>query len=263
VDFCGANCADSARIQNRKELTCRYKSALFFIHRRLGIILLQSSSAIKQNAQGYLLEYSVTVAKDIEAFFKRNVGLVESASFFPGLAEMTWPEKKQALDLLGAKLAQSDSINIYLVCNPDGNYYRSDNPGNPARGGLVTADNNNPDATPNLISARDYFQVLVKNNAPGERRAYVSNPMLSTATGQKQVIVGASIINASGETAGLLGFYVEDRTMEAILDTFTAQIRENFGEQLVFLIFSENNTVLSRRGEIYRAGAEREQRDHH
>jgi methyl-accepting chemotaxis protein len=35
--------------------------------------------------------------------------------------------------------------------------------------------------------------------------------------------------------------------MKEILDALAAQIRENFGEQLIFLIFSENNTVLSRR----------------
>jgi hypothetical protein len=35
--------------------------------------------------------------------------------------------------------------------------------------------------------------------------------------------------------------------MEKILETITAQMRENFGECLHFLIFSENNTILSRR----------------
>jgi methyl-accepting chemotaxis protein len=213
----------------------------------IGIILLRSSSAIKQNAQGYLSEYSVIVAKDIEAFFKRNVGLVESASFFPGLAEMTWPEKKRALDPLGTKLAQSDSIHTYLFCNPDGSYYRSDNPGNLALGGLMTGDNSNPAAAPSLLNTRDYFTYIVGTNTGREHRTYVSNPMLAKSTGQKLVIVGSSVIDRSGAVAGLLGIYVEDRTMGEILDTLTAQIRENFGEQLVFLILSENNTILSHR----------------
>ena len=213
----------------------------------MGIILLRSSSAIKQNAQGYLLEYSTIIANDLEAFFKRNVGLVESASFFPGLVEMTWPEKKRALDPLGAKLAQSDSIHTYLFCNSDGSYYRSDNPGNLALGGLMTGDNSNPAATPSLLNTRDYFTYIVGNNTAGEHRTYVSNPMLARSTGQKLVIVGSSVMDQSGAVAGLLGIYIEDRTMEEILDTLTAQIRENFGERLIFLIFSENNTILSHR----------------
>ncbi|MDR0452221.1 MAG: methyl-accepting chemotaxis protein [Treponema sp.] len=192
------------------------------------------------------MEYSGIIASDIKSFFDRKVGLVESASFFPGLAEMAWPEKKQALDPLGEELARSDNINIYLYCNSDGSYYRSDNPGNPALGGMVTADNNNPASAPTLLNTRDYFTYLVGTNANGEHRSYVSNPMLSRTTGQKFVIVGASVIQ-SGAAAGLLGVYVEDHTMEGFLDTVTAQIRDSFGERLVFLIFSENNTILSHR----------------
>jgi methyl-accepting chemotaxis protein len=213
----------------------------------IGIIMLRTSSAIRHTTQGFLSQYSASKAGDLSAFFERKAGLAESSSFFPGLAEMTWPEKKQALDPLIGKLAKSDDVRQYIYTNADGSYYRSDNPGNPARGGLITADNQNPDAAPNLVSARDYFKVLVANNAGAERRVYVSNPMLSLSTGQKQVIVGSSVIDGAGKTAGLLGFYIEDRTMEETLNVITSQIRENFGERLLFLIFSENNTILSRR----------------
>ncbi|MDR3138295.1 MAG: hypothetical protein LBT95_01340, partial [Treponema sp.] len=142
----------------------------------MGTILLQSSNAIRQSAQGFLAEYSVIAAGEIKAFFERKAGLVESASFFPGLAEMTWPEKKRALDPLGAELARSYSIHTYLYANPDGSYYRSDNPGNPALGGLVTGDNANPAAAPNLVNTRDYFTYLVGTNTAREHRSYVSNP---------------------------------------------------------------------------------------
>jgi methyl-accepting chemotaxis protein len=213
----------------------------------IGIIMLTTSSTIRYTTQGFLTQYSAATAGDILAFFERKTGLAESASFFPGLAEMAWPEKKQALYPLIGQLANTDGIRIYLYANNDGTYYRSDEPGNPARGGLITADNKNPDAAPNLISARDYFQVLVKNNTGGEHRVHVSNPILSVATGQKQVIAGSTVINASGEAAGLLGFYIEDHTMEETLNAITLQMRENFGERLHFFIFSENNTILSRR----------------
>ncbi|MDR3122268.1 MAG: methyl-accepting chemotaxis protein [Treponema sp.] len=214
----------------------------------IGIILLQSGSAIRRDAQGFLSEYCVAISGDIKAFFERKAGIVKSASFFPALAEMAWPEKKRALDPLGEELAQSDSIYTYLYCNADGSYYRSDNPGNPALGGLVTGDNSNPAAAPTLLNTRDYFIDLVGTNRAGEHRAYVSNPVLSKSTGKKFVLVGSSVIDQqSGAVAGLLGIYVEDHTMEGILDPLAAKIRENFGEELIFLIFSEDNTILSHR----------------
>jgi methyl-accepting chemotaxis protein len=213
----------------------------------VGIILLQSNSAIRKNAQGFLLEYSNSIAREIEAFFKRKAGLVESMSFSPGLVEMTWPEKKRALDPLGAHLAKTDNIHAYLYGNSDGTYYRSDNPGNPALGGLVTEDNKNPAAAPSRVNTRDYFTYLVATNKNGEHRTYVSNPVLSRSTGQKIVIIGSSVIDQSGATAGLVGIYVEDRAMKEILDALTVQILDNFGKRLTFLIFSENNTILSRR----------------
>jgi methyl-accepting chemotaxis protein len=221
----------------------------------IGIIMLQTSSAMQNNTRGFLSEYATSKAGDILAFFERKAGIVEASSFFPGLAEMTWTEKKQAIDPLLTKLAASDDINLYLYANTDGTYYRSDNPGNPAQGGLLTVDNKNPDASPNSLSSRDYFQVLVANNRSAENRVCVSNPMLAVSTAQKLVIVGASVISASGRTAGLLGFYIEDRTMGKTLDAITAHIRENFGERLLFLIFSENNIILSRRE--YDPGANR------
>ncbi|MDR1107863.1 MAG: methyl-accepting chemotaxis protein [Spirochaetaceae bacterium] len=213
----------------------------------IGIILLQSHSTIRLNAQGFLSAYSSAIAREIEAFFERKVGLVESASFFPDLAEMTWPEKQQAMTPLGDKLIQSDSIHTYLYCNPDGSYFRSDNPGNYAQGGLMTVDNSKPDSAPSLLTTRDYFTYLVGTNRAGERRTYVSNPVLSRSTGQKIVIVGSSVIDQAGDVAGLLGIYVEDPTMEELMNNLTARIKDDFGEQLILLVFSENNTVLSHR----------------
>ncbi|MDR1179434.1 MAG: methyl-accepting chemotaxis protein [Spirochaetales bacterium] len=213
----------------------------------IGIILFQSNNTIRPNAQGFLSAYSTAIAGEIGAFFDRKVALVESASFFPGLAEMEWLEKKRALTPLGEKLAGSDSIHTYLFCNPDGSYFRSDNQGNPARDGLVTGDNNNPGSAPSLLNTRDYFTYLVGTNRAGERRSYVSNPVLARSTGQKLVMAGSSVIGTAGDTAGLLGIYIEDHTMGQLLDSLTATIRDNFGEQLLFFIFSENNTILSHR----------------
>ncbi|MDR1248438.1 MAG: cache domain-containing protein [Treponema sp.] len=213
----------------------------------IGIILLQSNSTIRPNSQGFLAAYSTAIAREIESFFERKVGLVESAAFFPGLAEMTWPEKKQALTPLGDKIARSDSINTYLYCNPDGSYFRSDNPGNPTRDGLMTGNNNDPAAAPSLLNTRDYFTYLVGTNTARERRTYVSNPMLARSTGQKLVIVGSSVMDQAGDVAGLLGIYIEDHTMEELLDNLTATLKDNFGEQLIFLVFSENDTILSHR----------------
>jgi methyl-accepting chemotaxis protein len=213
----------------------------------VGIIILQSRSTIRPNSQGFLSAYSTAIAREIGSFFERKVGLVESASFFPALAEMTWPEKQQAMTLLSDKLILSDSIHTYLYCNLDGSYFRSDNPGNYTRGGLMTADNSKPDSAPSLLNTRDYFTYLVGTNTAGERRTYVSNPMLARSTGQKLVIVGSSVIDQAGKVAGLLGIYVEDQTMEDLMNNLTAKIRDDFGEQLILLVFSENNTILSHR----------------
>jgi methyl-accepting chemotaxis protein len=213
----------------------------------VGIILLRSNSTIRQNARGVLSEYSAASALEIKAFFDRKIGLVTSAAFFPGLAEMTWPEKKQALTLLGTELAKSENINTYLFCNSDGSYFRSDNPGNPALNGLMTGNNKDPSSAPNLLTTRDYFTYLVGTNTGREHRSYVSNPILSKSTGQKLVMASASVIDQSGDVAGLLGIYIEDHTLEEILNAMTVKIRENFGERLIFLIFSENNAILSHR----------------
>jgi hypothetical protein len=81
----------------------------------MGIILLGTSSTIRHNTQGFLSQYSATTAGDIRAFFERKVALVESASFVPGLAEMEWPARKEALNPLIIKLSKTDSRPVRIL----------------------------------------------------------------------------------------------------------------------------------------------------
>jgi methyl-accepting chemotaxis protein len=212
-----------------------------------GIIFFASNYAVRSDARGFLSEHSDSIAREVQAFFARKTGLVESVAFFPGIADMAWPELQAALAPLIENFSRTEYIRTYLRANSDGSYYRSDSPGNPACGGLMTVDNKNPGAEAVLLDDRDYFQFLVQNNRDNERRSRVSNPIISKSAGQKMIVLGTTLINTAGETTGLIGFYVDWNTLAGMLDAITTEIRGHFGEQAVFLILSENGVILSHR----------------
>src|SRR5690554_4201079 len=106
------------------------------------IITLASSTTIKANADGYFFEYTRNIANNVSNFFAAERGYVEAFSQYPEIRSLNWSQFLPALQEIEEK---SNKIDSFLLVRRDGAYYRSDNPGNPAFGGLVSPDNEDPD----------------------------------------------------------------------------------------------------------------------
>ncbi|MDR2398815.1 MAG: methyl-accepting chemotaxis protein [Spirochaetaceae bacterium] len=209
------------------------------------IILFQSGVTIRQNAQGFFEEYAATVAGDVSGFLAEKQGFAQSCALYPEVQTLNWPEITQAMEGALKKLSAVDAIDTYMVVRPEGSYYRSDNPGNPAHAGLVSVDNSDPASPPTLLTSRDYFQELVTRNPQGAYKTFVANPNLSRSTGQKQIIVAATIQTPEGRNSGLFALMLNGNTLNRLMDAITADIYTNFGREMSLYLITHSGMVVS------------------
>ncbi|MDR1302940.1 MAG: methyl-accepting chemotaxis protein [Treponema sp.] len=208
-------------------------------------MLFRSGKTIRQNALGFLEEYANTIASDVSAFFAEKRGFVQSCALYPEVQAMNWPLVTQAMETSQDKLATIDAITTYMLVQTDGSYYRSDSLGNPALGGRVSADNEDPQANLTLVNNRDYFIRLVTQNPQGSYRTFVSDPNISRSTGQKQIVVAATIRTREGSNGGLFALMLNTGSLNSLLDTITRNIDTNFGNQVNLMLMSRSGMVAS------------------
>ncbi|MDR2536055.1 MAG: response regulator [Treponema sp.] len=208
-------------------------------------ILIQSSKTIQTNAAGFLFEYAGTIASDVGTFFSNKVGVAETCTYFPAVMDMNWSETRRSLETLILKMSREDAVSAYILIRPDGSYYRSDRTGNPARGGLVTSNNIDPEAPLVLLTNRDFYQTLLANNTEHQQRFMVSTPYVSRITGKKQIFIGTNILNPERKNAGIFGFILSAEDLNITLERITRRVTDYFKNKAVLYLVSNTDVVLS------------------
>ncbi|MDR0629343.1 MAG: methyl-accepting chemotaxis protein [Treponema sp.] len=170
-------------------------------------------------------------------------GFAQSCALYPEVQAMNWPLVTQAMGASLKKFSTVDAIDTYMLVRPEGSYYRSDNPGNPALGGLVSGNNADPQAQPTLLTGRDYFEHLVIQNPQGAYKTFVANPNLSRSTGQKQIIVAATVQTPEGSNGGLFALLLNGNTLNRLLDAITGDMYTRFGSQASLFLISRSGSV--------------------
>ncbi|MDR2797158.1 MAG: methyl-accepting chemotaxis protein [Treponema sp.] len=208
-------------------------------------ILFKSGETIQQNAQGFFEEYAKTIAGDVSSFFAEKQGFVQSCALYPEVQTMNWPVITQVMEASLQKLSRVDAIDTYMLVRPEGTYYRSDNLGNPALEGLISVNNEDPQAKPILVTNRDYFEQLITQNPQGAYKTFVANPNLSRSTGQKQIVLAATVQTPEGRNGGLFALILNAETLNRLLDEITRDIYANFGSQVSLFLVSRSGAVAA------------------
>ena len=172
-------------------------------------------------------------------------GFAQACALYPEVQAMNWPLVTQAMKASLKKLSTVDLIDTYMLVRPEGSYYRSDNPGNPALEGMVSGDNADPQASPTLLTGRDYFEHVVIQNPQGAYKTFVANPNLSRSTGQKQIIVAATVQNLEGRNGGLFALLLNGNTLNRLLDVITGDLYTHFGSQASLFLISRSGSVAA------------------
>lgn len=98
---------------------------------------------------------------------------------------------------------QESYFSSFLVADTNGHFY-STLSGNPAQNQRQTFDNSDPNSRPHTMIRHSYWRHLVTDN-PEEIRSTVSNPVMSYSTGERQIIIAASINDDRRKPLGMIG----------------------------------------------------------
>lgn len=205
-------------------------------------ILGTASKAMKLNAIGFLTEYTGHAGANQGSLFNEYTGMLHALKRMPDLQQMDWASTK---DYLTAYAEGHDRIGAFLVIGTDGSYWRTDQRGNPAKNWRVTADDTDPDAAPVTLSERGYFKYLVSDNTAGEERTYISPPVISKSTGEKQFIIGATLLTREGRVQGMVGLTISVNELVSDIDQTISQVPEFFTDQAIVAIVSEPDVLIS------------------
>lgn len=206
------------------------------------IIISTTSKTIEKNAIGFMTEYTASVAGEIGIYFQEKLSYLEAYSHFPSVVEFDWNLVGPSFHNLAEANGQFTSI---LLVKNDGSYYRSDNPGNPAKRGIMTANNTDPTSPPVLLTDRDYYIKTITDNPAAERIRYVSNPNLSKSTGKKQIVLASNIVDEQGYNAGLLAITINAETLDAFLKDKTTRTFDFFGKKAEMILFSDTGALVA------------------
>ena len=209
-----------------------------------GLILIYSLTKkdLTQISDQLITEYAGRVGEGLFSFFDGVNNTVISFSNTPNVINYNW-------DTLGSTLHKTteeiSSVNRFILVQDDGTYWISnDQTGNPYKNNKMTSDNSNPDAGYSLLSDRDYFKTLVTNNKDGKLRTYTSDVMLSTSTGEKQCIVGATITGNNGVT-GMLGATITDAEFKELFGSLISDFESTFGKDSDLLMISDKGQIVT------------------
>jgi methyl-accepting chemotaxis protein len=211
----------------------------------MGFILVKTRATIARNAEGYLSEYTGNIAADIGDFFSDKIGYVAAFSALDDVRDFNWQDVAPSMDRLAK---QNGTFESFVLAHTDGSYYRSDNLGNRARGGLMTENNADPAADPLSIASRPYFKALVTDNTANEKRIVLSDPNLSKSTGAKQIVIATNAIdNRTKKTVGILAITISGKNLETFLEKVTQDVLAAFGKDAKIALVTDSNAVVSLR----------------
>lgn len=205
-------------------------------------IMLRTSTTIKEDAIGFLTEYSGRYAGQIGDFFSDKRGYIEAYSHMTDVQTFNW---KEVAPIFGKIAKENTTVDSFFLAQKDGTFFRSDLDGNPALGGLVTIDDTDPNAEPRSIADRDYFMRLISNNPEHKKMTVVSAPLISKATGKKQIILCSDILDDTKNLYGLIGVTITGMTFEEKLEQISANIQDAFGTAATVVILTDTGELVS------------------
>lgn len=209
-----------------------------------GLIFIYSMTKkdLRKISDQLITEYAGRVGEGLFSFFDGVTNTVISFSNTPNAINYNWDSLGNSLHKTSQEI---DSVNHFILVQADGSYWISNNrQGNPYRNNKMTTDNSNPNAEYSLLSDREYFNTLVANNKNGKLRAYTSDVMLSTSTGEKQCIVGAAITE-NNEVTGMLGATITDAEFKAIFESLISDFESTFGKESDLLMVSDKGQIVT------------------
>ena len=207
------------------------------------VIFTFTRQSLAKTADQLTSEYIGRVGEGLSAMFEGVGNVVLSTSHMPSIKNFEWNTAGPVLNQISNDV---DYIKRFLLIEQDGSYWMSSNlTGNPYFNNKITSNNNSATANLTLLTNRVYFQTLVTQNRSGATRLSVTDVMLSTATGERQCIVGAAITDDRNSVTGMVGAVITNSEFGIIFSTLVSDFENMFGRDSALVMVSDSAQVVA------------------
>ncbi len=187
-----------------------------------------------EKAQGHLNAAS----EEISGFFSTRKTEIAAYSRMPLLQNINFDKIRPFL--LRELEYHSGTYEKFIIATPEGYFYNTKSEGNPTYGGLISFNDDDPNASLKSVKTYDYWKKTVGNNNTSET-AFISDPMVSFTTGEEQIVV-ASAIHHNNQITGMIGGSLPWKIFSDYLAKTFTQTNEDLEWDIKFMLISNNGT---------------------
>jgi signal transduction histidine kinase len=153
-------------------------------------------------------------AEVLSNYFQEALLQVESLSVHPAIQSMDYHNFDS---FLKKRLKASNSFEKFIVADAEGHFFNTAG-GNLYRNGYRTFDDSLKDSEYRSVANRDYWQQTVALNYSAAHVVYLSDPMISYTTAEKQIVAASTVLNDEGDVLGLVAGSLPWRDIAQRLD---------------------------------------------
>ena len=187
-------------------------------------------------------EYVAGLAASISSFFGDAIDAASYLATVQGRLHSSW--SGEGSDVFADVARMNPTLFELSLVDADGSYYVTNNAGNPWQGGRMTQDNSDPDAEPILMTQQSYFRELVPENARGEFRVIVAEPIIAFGLNLKYIVTSAPIIR-NGRSEGIVFAGQTADELSKLYSGIGADIAANFGLGAQLFLITEGGQLIS------------------
>jgi len=179
-----------------------------------------------------------SASEELSGFFNTRAAEITAYSKMPLLQGINFEKAKP---FLLSELERHNGIyEKFILATPEGHFYNTASDGNSAHGGLRSFNDNDPHAVLKSIKTRDYWKETVGNNNLNDI-TFISDPMISFTTGEKQIVVASSISN-NKQITGMIGGTLPWKGFNDHLNKIFTSINKELKWDTRFMLVSNNGT---------------------
>jgi len=187
-----------------------------------------------EKAEGHLNAAS----EELSGFFDTRVAEITVYSRMPLFKNINFDKARPFL--LEELEHHNGTYEQFIIATPEGYFYNTVSEGNPAYGGLISFNDNDPDASLKSVKTRDYWKETIGNNNTSET-IIVSDPIISLTTGENQIVV-ASAIHHNNQVTGMIGGFLPWKVFNEHLSKTFTKINKDLEWEIRFMLVSNSGT---------------------
>ena len=211
------------------------------------LILWFGFSSEQKRAEDLMQSYTESVANGVYSFFVDAAAVAAAASTLHSAQDFDWQVAGD--DFTGFMRSERIKRFVRRISLVDSNGYVYDayetGPvGNRWQGGRRTENNSDPNSEPVVVTDRDYFRILVKENKQGAFSILTHEPFVPDGMTEKALITSAPIIK-EGKSIGVVSVSQTMLELSHLYEDLTMDFLDKFGSKAHLFLVSQEGQILS------------------